>query len=191
MAHEHSVVTTDGETQAQQVRAMRFRLATAVVVALLMPASLGAKGVTTKIIITDLSTGTSVSIADPIVLGRFNVWSGPGVFSGPPDQQTESMDGFIIDWPAGAVASHPSGFPRYEVKFFVRYPRATAEQLAYVVRYERGRDSQEGFVYLPGKSDEHFGMNVGAIHHGKGYEGNWFRASREWQAAVAPLLRAR
>lgn len=170
---------------------MRLLFATAVVVALFTPASLVAKGVTTKITITDLANGQSVSIADPIVLGRFSVWSGPGVFSGPPDQQTESKDGFIIDWPAGAIASHPSGLSSYEVKFYVRYPRATVEELAYVVKYERSRDSKEGFVYLPGNADEHFRMNARAIHHGRGYEGNWFRASREWQAAVAPLLRAR
>lgn len=170
---------------------MKRWFATAMVVALLAPASLVAKGVTTKIVITNLANGQAASITDPAIVGRFNVWSGPGVFSGPPDQQAESTEGFIIDWPAGALASPPSGLASYEVKFYVRYPRATVDELAYVVRYERNQSSKEGFVYLPGKADEHFRMNARAIHHGAGYEGNWFRASRDWQAAVAPVLRAK
>jgi hypothetical protein len=155
----------------------------------LAPAALLAKGETTRITITGNSPGQSISITEPSTLAAFNVWSGRGTFSGPNGHEIESTEGFIIDWPAGPVASRPNGLRQYEVKFYVRYRNAVADELAYVVLYEADPSLSEGFVYLPGRSDQAYRLNVQAIS--RGVEGNWFRASRAWQNVVGPLLRAR
>lgn len=105
-------------------------------VLLVLSSSGFAKGVTTRITISDKSAGTSVLITDPAVVARFNVWSGLGTSSTIHGRQTEETRGFIVDWPAGVVGSRPKGLRQYEVRFYVRYPRTSDEQLAYVVLYE-------------------------------------------------------
>jgi hypothetical protein len=45
---------------------------------MLVPTSLVAKGPTARIVITDITGERSVSLVDPIVMARFNVWDGPG-----------------------------------------------------------------------------------------------------------------
>lgn len=159
------------------------------IVGVLAPVALLAKGVTTRITITDNRPGQAISITEPATLAAFNVWSGRGTFSGPSGHEIEGTEGFIIDWPAGPVASRPSGLRQYEVQFYVRSRNAGADQLAYVVLYEANPSLSEGFVYLPGKSDQTYRLNVQAIS--RGVEGNWFRASRSWQNVVGPLLRDR
>lgn len=165
---------------------MKSILALFVAVAVLLPTSLVAKGPTTRIVIVD-TQGHSVSLVEPTVLARFNVWDGPGTFSGPPNQQTEATTGFIADWTLGAVASRPGALQRFEVQFFVRDRGTGPERLAYVVLYERDPRTGDGFVYLPGRTDAHFPLNARSIHRGSGYEGHWFRASRAWQQAIKAL----
>jgi hypothetical protein len=150
-----------------------------------------AKGVTTRITISDRTAGTSVNITDSAVVARFNVWSGRGTFSTIDGRRTEGTQGFIVDWPAGVVGSRPEGLRQYEVRFYVRYPRSSDEQLAYVVLYESALPPTDGFVYFPGNSDEHYRLNVRAIHRGADVEGHWFRASASWQAEIGPLLPTR
>ena len=161
------------------------------IVAFLLPTSLYAKGTTTRITITDTSLGTSIDITDRTVVARFNVWDGRGTFSTVNGRETEGSEGFIIDWLAGAVTSRPGGLRRYEVTFYVRYPNASAEQLAYLALYEHDVSSGAGFVYLPGRADEPYRLNVQAISRGDAYEGHWFRASGTWQEVVEPLFRRR
>jgi hypothetical protein len=45
-----------------------------------------------------------------------------------------------------------------------------------------------GYVYLPGKGDQHFALNVRTIV--RGVEGHWFKATDVWGRTVAGLLRA-
>jgi hypothetical protein len=168
---------------------MKRLLALTAIVGILAPVALLAKGETTRITITDNRTGQSISLTEPVTLAAFNVWSGHGTFSGSTGREVESTEGFIIDWPEGQVASRPNGLRQYEVKFYVRYRNGATEQLAYVVLYETNESRSEGFVYLPGRSDQTYRLNVQAIS--RGVEGNWFRASRAWQNVVGPLLRNR
>ncbi len=153
-------------------------------VQLVLATALSAKGITTKITIRDTRLRTSVNITDPSVLEGFNVWAGPGTFL----NEVEGTEGFIIDWQAGIVAQRPVGLRRYEVSFYVHYPNSSDEQLAYVVFYESDPSSRQGFVYLPGRSDEQYPLNTRAIFRGHGFEGSWFRATAAWQNAVAPLI---
>ena len=154
-------------------------------------ASVAAKGPTTRIVITDIERGSVSEITSRSVLDKFQVWAGRGTYSGAPDQQTEGTEGFIVDWPAGTVEQRPSRLRSYELHFYVA-PRnsaapgtGAAEELAYVVLYEHDPATGRGYVYLPGRSDEHFSLNVRSIH--RGLEGRWLRASHAWQSVFAGL----
>ncbi|HSL23097.1 MAG TPA: hypothetical protein VK886_16320 [Vicinamibacterales bacterium] len=158
----------------------------------LLPASVGAKGRTTRITVTEARLETPVHITNPSILERFNVWAGRGTFVTIAGQERQEGDqGFIIDWVAGVVGPPPRDLPRYEVRFFVRYANSATEKLAYVVYYVHDSSSHRGFVYLPGKSDEAYRLNVTAIHRGNNLEGNWFRASPAWYETVERVLGAR
>lgn len=159
---------------------------------LLLTTSSVAKGTTTKITLTETRRGTSVQLTDPSILQRFNVWAGRGTFVTIAGRETkEASEGFIIDWSAGVVGAPPTYFPRYEVKFFVRDPNSATEKLVYVVYYVHDPSSRRGFVYLPGRSDEMYRLNVRAIHRGENREGNWFRASLAWYETVERTIAAR
>jgi hypothetical protein len=138
-----------------------------------------AKGATTKITFTELTAGTMIDLTDPVLLSEFNIWAGPGTFSG----DTEGADGFIIDWRFGVVPAPTNGSRRYEVVFYTESTREIASRRPdYVVVYTFDRSSGNGYVYLPGKGDKWYATNVGTIFRGN--EGHWFRASDAWQRAV-------
>ena len=164
------------------------RLAFVALIVALISTSLVAKGPTTRISIRDVARGNAVAIVDPAILSRFNVWDGPGTFSGTPDQQKEGTTGFIVDWQAGPVDLPPSGLQEYDVQFFVKIHNQGDERLSYSVTY-RSNGAGEGFVYLPGSGDPRFRVNAGSIFRGTGYEGRWFRASAAWQQAARTVLR--
>lgn len=157
-------------------------LALCVVVA---PASLGAKGETTQIVISGGNLASPVRIADPVTLGRFYVWSGAGTFHsyarGP---KIEGTEGFIVDWPAGIADERPAGLPRYEVAFHV----AGSAALVYTVLYEPDMSGDRGYVYLPDRGDEWFPANARVIWRGHGFEGHWLHATRAWQQAAASVI---
>lgn len=156
-------------------------------IVVLLATPLSAKGITTKITLRETSLKTSFEITDPSVLEGFNVWAGPGTFV----NEVEGTRGFIIDWPAGIVVERPSGLRRYEVMFYVHSSNSGDQQLAYVVFYENDPRSGQGFVYLPGHSDEQYPLNTRAIFRGHDLEGNWFRATTPWQNAVRMSISAR
>ena len=166
---------------------MKRIIAFLLIVPLLLSIRLSAKGVTTRVTVRDVSLQISFEITDRSVLNRFNVWSGPGTFMTPAGREVEGSEGFIVDWRAGVV-DRPAGLGRYEVNFYVRYANSAVEQLAYVVYYEPGAPEGDGFIYFPGKADEHYRLNVKAIYRGDGIEGHWFRASPAWQTAVRGLM---
>ena len=175
---------------------MRQIAAVCVSLALLI-APVVAKGPTTRIVIKDLDRGNVSEITDRSVLDQFQVWAGRGTYSGPPDRTTEGTQGFIIDWQAGVVDQRPSQLRRYEISFYVTRQTAgvspvadaPAEELAYVVLYENDPSTEQGYVYLPGRADEHFRLNVRTIL--RGVEGQWLRANRAWQSAMTNLPAAR
>jgi hypothetical protein len=171
------------------------QLALAFIGVALLVASVAAKGPTTRIVITDIERGSVSEITSRSVLDKFQVWAGLGTYSGAPGQQTEGQDGFIVDWRSGIVDQRPGQLRRYELRFYVG-PRTgvgpttgPAEKLAYVVLYEHNPATGLGYVYLPGRADEHFGLNVGSILHG--VEGHWLRASDAWQSVFRGLPAAR
>jgi hypothetical protein len=119
------------------------------------------------------------------------VWSGAGTWMNDGGRDVEGTEGFIVDWPAGIVTDHPAGLQRFQVSFYVKYlnrPLETQQEtLAYVVSYDHNPAAKEGFVYLPGRGDEWYRLNMKAIGRG-GREGNWLRASTLWTTVVSPLI---
>jgi hypothetical protein len=146
-----------------------------------------AKGATTKITITGAGLRSPVEISDREVLKKFNVWSGPGTFA----NGVEGTEGFIVDWAFGAVTDRPNVLRTFELSFYVRYANRPfneqTDQLAYIVSYAVDPLSGQGYVYLPGKSDEPYRLNTRAIHRGR--EGTWFRANAAWQTAFRSVVR--
>jgi len=131
-----------------------------------------------KITIKGADLKTPLEITDPKTLANFNVWTGPGTsWSGTSPRNW--VDTFIIDWSQGG-RQRPKGLQRYEVAFYAKLPN---ERLIYVVFYEYDPATQHGYVYLPGRTDEWYRLNVSTIIHG--VEGRWFRASSDWDS-VAP-----
>jgi hypothetical protein len=146
-----------------------------------------AKGATTKITIARAGLERPIEINDPEVLKNFNVWSGPGTFA----NGVEGTEGFIVEWASGAVTDRPNELRTFEVSFYVRYANRPlseqTDQLAYVVTYAVDPVTGQGYVYLPGRSDEPYRLNTKAIYRGR--EGNWFRANAAWQTVFRNIVR--
>lgn len=81
------------------------------------------------------------------------------------------------------MADPPKGLPRYEVSFYAKMPN---ERLVYVVFYEYDPATEHGYVYLPGRTDESYWLNMGTI--ARGVEGKWFRAWSAWEGIARPLI---
>ena len=148
-----------------------------------VPNSLLAKGQIVKITIDGADLKTPIEITDFRNLRDVdvNVWAGPGVKV----NGKEQTEGFIIDWPQGAVVNRPSGLEHYEIAFYAKFEEVRP---VYVVFYDYNPASKQGYIYLPGNRDKWFGVNCGTICHGHGFEGNWFRATRAWENAARPLI---
>jgi hypothetical protein len=164
--------------------------ALAVLVLSALNGSLSAKGITAKITIEGADLAMPIEISDAATVRRISVWSGPGISM----NGVEATEGFIVDWQTGVVSERPPGLQRYRVSFSVRPWNLVSQrydgnpQLAYVVFYERDASSDRGYVYLPGRRDREYDLNVRTIFRGSGLEGGWFRASAAWQQLVTPLL---
>ena len=148
-----------------------------------VPTPLLAKGQIVKITITGADLTVPIEITDFGILKDVdvNMWAGPGVkING-----KEQTEGFIIDWPRGAAADHPSGLQHYEVEFYAKLDEV---RLVYVVFCDFNPSSGQSYIYLPGRHDKWFNLNCGTICHGDGFEGNWFRATKAWDSAARSLI---
>jgi hypothetical protein len=159
----------------------RLLLVSVTFLLLVIPAQMFAKGQTVKITIKGADLKTPVEITDPQVLTNFQVWSGPGTSSSSPGFDPNAS-GFIVDW-SQAAAEPPKGLQRYEVSFYAKMPN---ERLIYVVFYEYDPSTEQGYIYLPGRTDEWYRLNVSTIFHG--VEGKWFRAWSAWEGVARPLI---
>ena len=135
------------------------------------------KAKTVKITIESTNFKTPIEISDPTILAKFQVWTGPGTSGN--DRQ-----GLIIDWSRGPVREIPTVLHRYQVSFYAGSP--PNERIVYVVYYVFGSGADPGYVYLPGGSDEWYGLNMHSIF--RGVEGKWFRAWDAWERVARPLI---
>lgn len=164
---------------------MRKILAVAFAIALLLilASRLLAKGETTKIVIDGIDLAKPVEITDRSTLANFHVWAGPGTFSSQPGFDPNAPS-FIIDWSQGPVAEVPQALEKYQISFYS--DELSKERPIYVVYYAISPSSKQGLVYLPGKSDDWWRLNVSSIV--RGVEGKWFHAWSTWERVARPLI---
>jgi hypothetical protein len=163
---------------------MRKTLTAALIaLACVAPSRLFAKGTTTKVVIEGPDLSKPIEITDRKMLANFNVWTGPGTFSTQPAFHAKAPS-FIFDWPQGPVSEVPQALQKYEVSF---YSEELSERPIYVVYYAFSRNSEPGYVYLPGKSEEWWRLNVTSIV--RGVEGKWFHAWSTWENIARPLIK--
>jgi hypothetical protein len=152
---------------------------------LAIPDELFAKAETSEIIIKGADLSAPIEITDPKTLANFDVWTGTGTgcttaagtSCAPP-----ILESFIVDW-SHPMADHPTGLHRYEVLFYAKMPD---ERLIYVVFYEFDPATEHGYVYLPGRNEEWYQLNVSALIHG--VEGKWLPAWSAWEGVARPLI---
>ena len=143
---------------------------------LVLPWLVFAKGATIRIVIRGATLTTPIEISDASIVHRFNVWSGPGI--GP----SRDLEGMNIDCWRGIAHPPPGTLESYIVSFVTERSNPST----YVVRYEIDPVTKQGYVYIPGKHDPAYRDNVWLIY--RGIEGNWFYASKAWQALADPLI---
>ena len=151
------------------------------------PAPVAAKAPTVKITI-NAERAASIVVTEPAVR-QFYVWAGPGVQINDIPQTT----GFIGDWAKGPTAKPPDVLQRYRIAFYTGCKRSESDscntdqpQLSYVVFYVYDPATPKGYVYVPGRGEPWYDLNTRSIL--RGVEGDWFLASREWQAFIQPFL---
>jgi hypothetical protein len=144
-------------------------------VALLGPARLSAKGENVKITIKGASLTAPIEITDKDLLARFVIWEGPGT-------SPNASHGLIVDWSRSLAAPPPKGLEVYEVEFLTTREGKNTYRVSYL--YDTVKN--EGYVYIPGKTDSRYAENVWLIL--RGVEGTWFHAWSDWDAVVNPLL---
>jgi TonB family protein len=142
-----------------------------------------AKGDTVKITIEGPAPTAPIEITDPAIR-QFNIWSGPGTYV----NGVEGKQGFIIDW-ANRLDVPPVGLHHYNVSFYTGCGLNDANACrSYVVFYDFDASAGQGFVYLPGRQEEFFRLNVSAIYRGPEYNGHWFRATTVWDNFMRPII---
>jgi hypothetical protein len=139
------------------------------------PTPLVAKGKIVKITIKGADLKTPIEISDPKTVANFQVWTGPGT-------STADSQSLIINWSQGPVRKPPESLRRYQVSFHTD----PNDQIVYVVYYAFSPGTEQGYVYLPGDSDEWAGLNVRTIF--RGVEGKRFRAWSAWERVARPLI---
>jgi hypothetical protein len=144
----------------------------------IIPSLLSAKGRTVRITIKGADLKIPIEITDPAILANFNVWTGPGTSSG-------EGEGLIVDWSHGTVSPPHKGLSLYEVCFYADFGNQE-EKRVYVVSYEYDPSARHGYVYLPGKGDKWWRLDVSSIF--RKLEGNWFMAWSKWDDAATPLI---
>ena len=161
---------------------MKRELAVVFVFLLLgIPARVFAKADISKITLQGGDLKAPIAIKNPKTLATLDIWSGPGT-SGWIGASPGDADRFLIDWFHG-VTERPQGLQPYQLSFCAKWP---TERVIYVVFYEYDPATEHGYIYLPGRTDEWYRLNVGTIF--RGAEGYWFRAGSRWDMVASRLI---
>jgi len=178
------------------VRNMKHTLILTVLLSLTVSAPLWAKGEMVLIEVTGANLPTPIRISDPKI-EAFTPWAGPGAPGGCNCPLNGAhTEGFIADWHAGVVSPRAAqltrGVQHYEISFYegcrTSNDWCTQKQprMVYVVSYDYDPASPRGFVYLPGKGDASYQLNIGTIW--RRVEGNWFFATASWEEFIRPVI---
>jgi hypothetical protein len=138
-----------------------------------IPSLLFAKGNTSRITIQGSNLKAPIEITDAEILKKIFVWGGPPKW-------------LIVDGAQLRLEHRPQGLPRYEVSFYAKLPREERERLVYVVFYEYDPATGQGYVYVPGKGEKGYTLDVSTILNGA--NGKWFHSWSAWDDVACPLL---
>jgi hypothetical protein len=127
--------------------------------------TLHAKSPTVKLTVTAPTLSHPLDITDSRVLMSSHVFAGA----------------FL----AGGSIAPDASLPRYKVAFHVELPKwmNAGVQVKYVVLYAKDSRTGRGFIYLPGRGEDGYRLNVGTIIR-DGQDGTWHSAASEWAAAL-------
>jgi hypothetical protein len=155
-------------------KARRALIVVALIVAAGMPLVAMGNAVTVRIAIAGVASTNGVAVTDRNLLDRSNVYA--GLFLGP--VTTDSID------PA---------WPRYVITLVVE-PRTPMPALAptgvfkhYVMHYAIDPATGQGFIYLPGRGEDGYRLNIGLIIR-DGDDGRWHRAEPTWAGLLNGYL---
>ncbi len=138
----------------------------ALAVAVGIGTSVAAKGETVRLSITGPDLTEPLVVTDAAAL--VHVWS----------------NGFI-----GPVSGAPdTSLPRYQVSFHVLPARSTTVRVMYVVHFVVDPHTNEGFVYLPGRGEDGYRLNVSTMLR-ETDDGRWHRAPQAWSRAISARLK--
>jgi hypothetical protein len=142
----------------------------ALLVLIASPRSTPAKAATVKIIISGPDLSAPLEITDEHILNLSNVWAGQ-----------------FLDASHGSLEKPPQRLP-YELTFYVKLGGEDNLRLMYVAYYYPDPSSTKaGFIYLPGKREPWYYLNVGAILR-ENQDGRWSYASPAWEALIKPVI---
>jgi len=144
-----------------------------------------AKLETVRVTITGSDLPMPLEITDKSSLTGFNIWSGPGNFKIENGVKIPIVHDGSIMWSQGTVPEPPKGLPQHEISFYGGSPE---ERIIYVMIYEYDPTSKKGYIYLPGKGEKWYDVNVRSIY--RGVEGHWFRASEEFDHQIGAVIAA-
>jgi len=134
-----------------------------------MPGTASAKGPTVKIMISGGGLTSAIEVTDPRILEISNVWGGQ-----------------FLDRSRGTAEEPPRGLRRYEVSFYVKFADNDVRK-KYVVYYYPNLSAEQGYIYLPGKEETWYHLNVGTIWR-QGQDGKWNYASPRWEDLIKPVI---
>jgi|SRR5689334_11142532 hypothetical protein len=131
---------------------------------------LEAKGTTVKLTLTGPDLAAPIEIVEPAILEQSNVWEG-------------SFIGVALDTAPRVSASI------YTVRFDVQPPEwmRQAPRAMYTVQLARDARSGELLLYLPGRGDAGYALNMTTMLRDTD-DGRWHRPSSTWASSVERYL---
>ena len=128
-----------------------------------------AKGRTVKIVISGGALTNAIEVTEPRILDISNVWGGE-----------------FLDHSRGTAKEPPQRPQRYEVSFYVEIADNKATK-KYVLYYYPNPAREPGYIYLPGKGETWYSLNVRSIIR-DGQDGKWNYASPAWEDFIKPMI---
>ena len=129
---------------------------------------LEAKGPTVKLTLTGPGLAAPIEIVEPAILAESNVFAG-------------SFIGETVE------AAPQVKVPTYTVSFDVQPPQNRPVKRAYAVSVARDARTGALWLYLPGRGEAGYGLNVGTILRDE-RDGHWHRPSPSWASALAKYV---
>jgi len=134
-----------------------------------MPEAASAKSPTVKIIISGGGLTSTIEATDPRILAISNVWSGQ-----------------FLDRSRGTEKEPPRGLRRYEVSFYVKIANNEVRK-KYVLYYYLNTATEPSYIYLPGKGETWYSLNVGTIIREE-QDGKSNYASPAWEDLIKSMI---